>query len=370
MSQLNKPPNPAEPAEVPPGFVSEAIGEGSSPDAISIDPEAVNHIEKLVTEYVDSILAVADGSGEFARAVAAIDHLGERDFVATAAMSGRILDRRFSGVRSLLAAKAPLARQLADLRKAATELDPARMKLGAGRSASDELEEIDRYFERFARAQPRLESILASLTEGRLALDQDNAAILIEQASLATEMETLRQYAFLAGRIDESLTARIEEITTTDAARAQALRLDVLSVVRRRRREILTQLAVVTQGYAALRIVEDSNADVIRALAAAIGTTTAALRTAAMVASAAASQRLAFEQLEAAREAANSMAGQAAALAAGVSGPGGRMALLRAAWSEVNAALDRVDAQKAQMLQTIASDDRELTRSAESPDRA
>ncbi len=315
-------------------------------------------------------MTVTDGSGEYARAVAAIDHLGERDFIATAALSGQVLDRRFRGVSSLLASKAPLARQLADLRKAAVELDPARLKLGGRSSARDELEELDRYFERFERAQPRLQSILASLTEGRLALDQDNAAILIEQASLATEMETLRQYAFLAGRIDESLTVRIDEIAAIDASRAQALRLDVLSVVRRRHREILTQLAVVTQGYAALRIVEDSNADVIRALASAIGTTTAALRTAAMVANAAASQRLALEQLEAARQAADSMAGQAAALTAGVSGPGGRMALVRAAWIEVNAALDRVDAQKAQMLQTIASADRELTHPDPSRERS
>jgi uncharacterized protein YaaN involved in tellurite resistance len=176
-------------------------------------------------------------------------------------------------------------------------------------------------------------------------------------------METLRQYAFLAGRLDDQLAARIEQAAGTDAAaRAEALRLDVLPVVRRRHQEILTQLAIVMQGYAALRIVEDNNAEVIRAVASAVTTTTAALRTAVMVAGAAASRRVVLEQLEAARLAAGTMAEQAAALEAGVSGPGGRVAMLRDAWSEVYAALDRVDAQKAQVLRTISEADRELTR--------
>jgi hypothetical protein len=81
-----------------------------------------------------------------------------------------------------------------------------------------------------------------------------------------------------------------------------------------------------------------------------------------MVAGAAASRRVVLEQLEAARLAAGTMADHAAALEAGVSGPGGRVAMLRDAWSEVYAALDRVDAQKAQVLRTISEADRELTR--------
>lgn len=175
-------------------------------------------------------------------------------------------------------------------------------------------------------------------------------------------METLRQYAFLAQRLDERLTAWIDSAEIDDAARARSLRLDVLPVVRRRRQEILTQLTIVMQGYAALRIVEDDNAEVIRSVASTISTTTAALRTAVMVAGAAASHRMALERLGAARLAASTMNDHAAALEAGVTGPEGRVAALREAWGEVYAALDRVDAQKAQVLRTISEADRALTR--------
>jgi uncharacterized protein YaaN involved in tellurite resistance len=371
VSQSSKPPNPAEPAKAPPGFGSGgadpagAPDQGGAPDPVSaaaIAPEAVERIERLAAGYLDSIVAMAVGSPEYGRAVAAIDHLGERDFVATAAMSGRLLDRRFLAMRGLLADKAPLARKLNDLRKAAAQLDPTRIKLDSRRSSRDEMEELDRYFERFARWQPRLEALLASLTEGRLALEQDNAAIVAEQTSLATEMETLRQYAFLAGCIDQKLATLIDEIAGTDDSRAESLRLDALPVVRRRHQEILTQLAVVTQGYLALRIVEDTNAEVIRAVASAITTTAAALRTAAVAAGAAANQRAAMEQLETAQLAASAMSNHAAELEAGLSGPGGRVEMLRGAWAEVYAALDRVDAQKARVLKTMSSADLELAR--------
>ena len=376
MSQSGKSSNPAEPAKAPPGFVSGATSgasasgapgrpagvRGPDDEVVEIDPADVERIERLVDQYLDSISSLAVGSPEYDRSIVAIGQLGERDFIATSAMSGRLLDRRFQAVRGLLAAKAPLARLLADLRKTASGLDPSTIKLGNRNSARDELEAVDRYFERFARSQPRLEELLASLTQGRLALGQDNAAIATEQMSLATEMETLRQYAHLAARLDDVLTSRIETMSGVEGDRAEALRLDVLPVVKRRRQEILTQLAIVMQGFAALEIVEANNAEVIRAVASAISTTTAALRTAVMVAGAAASQRMALQQLEAARIAASTMTDHAAALEAGVSGPGGRVAMLRAAWADVYAALDRVDAQKAEVLRTISQADRELTR--------
>lgn len=367
MSQTNEHSSPAESASpTPPVFDSD------DPESPAIAPEAVERIEKLVSDCLEAVSNLPLGGPEYNRAVAAIDRLGERDFVATSALSGRVLDRRFGAMRGLLAAKAPLARQLADLRKAAAKLDPTTIKLDRRRSAQNEVDEIDRYFERFAKTQPHLESLLGSLTEGRLALEQDNAAILTEQASLATEMETLRQYAFLAARLDDRLTARIDEAEADGeadadaaadaAARARSLRLDVLPVVKRRRQEILTQLTIVMQGYAALRIVEDDNAEVIRSVASTISTTTAALRTAVMVAGAAASHRMALEQLGAARLAASTLNDHAAALEAGVSGPEGRVAVLREAWNEVYAALDRVEAQKAQVLRTISEADRALTR--------
>lgn len=351
MTYSDKSSNPAEPTKGPPGFDSGAVDEAS-----------MRGIELLAAERVGAFLSPDLGMADMQRMIAAIDRLGERDFVATAAMSGRLLDRRFHLMDGLLGPKAPMARQLAELRKAAAAIDPAKLSLGK-HNAEAEIREFDRYLERYGKAQPRLQEILGQLAEGRFRLEQDSAAIMQEEASLATEMETLRQYALLAERIDDLLTHGIDSIAGAEPGRADALRIDVLSVVRRRRQEILTQLAIATQGYAALRLVEDNNAEVVRAVASAISTTTAAMRTAVMTAQAAASRRMAMEHLEAARLAADTMADQAAALEAGTTDPAGVASVLRQAWGDVYAALDLVEAQKARVLRTISEADRNSTTS-------
>jgi uncharacterized protein YaaN involved in tellurite resistance len=245
------------------------------------------------------------------------------------------------------------------------------------------MDELARYFERFTKSRQRIEAVLISLNEGRSALERDNAAISFEQRSLAHEMETLRQYAFLAARLDEELAGRIEAIAAAEPERGQALRLGLLAVVRRRRQEILTQLAIASQGYAALEIVEENNDAVVQAIGEATNSTAAALRTAVMVAQAAAAQRVTMERLDAAADVQEALSEMARRRAAGQRGSGDsrsvplggsgsdaadapdsgdRVAVLKQAWDEVFAALDRVETQKARARQTISAADRELTR--------
>jgi uncharacterized protein YaaN involved in tellurite resistance len=341
----------------------------------AIDPAQAKEIEKTVAEYVDTAVSLDSRDRKYLRTVAAIDRLGQREFTATAAMSGRILERRLEVARGLLADKAPLARKLAELRKIVDELNPARLEMGRkrsrGASASvsdhDELAELSGYFERFARSQERVEAILATIAVGRLALERDSALLGQELVSFAAVMETLSQNAYLTGRLDEALAARIDVVANADPERADCLRADLLHPVRRRRQEILTQLAVAMQGYMSLQIVEQTNQEMARAMGAASATTAAALRTAVMVAHAVAGQRLAMEQIGAADRAAEQMAGdasalvdrQSAALQRGIAGAGTRMTMLQHAWDEVFASLDRLDAQKEQGLRTISAADRE-----------
>jgi uncharacterized protein YaaN involved in tellurite resistance len=338
-------------------------GSGGAVAELQIEPSAAERIDQLVASYVRSICALDPGDAGYQRTVATVERLGEREFVATAAMSGRLLDRRFHAMSGLLTSRAPMARRLGDLRKAVAELDPGRLKLGGNRSPRQQLGELIRYFERFWRAQGRIEETLAALTEGRMMLEQDNAEIEQEERLLATEMESLRQYAFLAGRLDDALASAIEAFAAAEPDRAAALRADILYAVRRRRQSILTELAVATQAYAALRIVEQNNHAVIRAIAAATTTTASAMRTAVMVAQAAASQRATLEQLDIAGEVTQAMADQAAEMEAQLPDSRARVGMLQQAWAEVSAALDRVDAQKAEALRTISSADRELTHS-------
>jgi uncharacterized protein YaaN involved in tellurite resistance len=353
--------NPAEPLGTSPGSDSHIATARST--IAPVPPEAIERLEKLVADVVDTIVSARPESPDLARTIDAITHLGRREFVATAAISGRVLDRRFQAMAGQFAARGPMAKRLAELRRIANDLEPTRIKLGSGRSPADEVKELNRYFERFARTQPRLETILAELGQSRFALERDNSSVTAEQRSLSIEMAALRENAFLAERLEGALAARLDRLAEVDQQRSEDLKTDALARLRARRAEILTQLAITTQGYAALALVEQSNDAVLDAVAQAISTTATALRTAVLAAQAAASQRLALEHTEAARQARGLMAQQASALEASVAARANQTEALAAAWSEMKAALDRVEERKVQALRSISSADRELTRS-------
>jgi len=359
MAELGHSSDPAQPA-------------GSDTSWV-IDPTRTEEIERTVADYVETVVSLDSRDQKYLRTVAAVARLGQREFTAAAAMSSRTLDRRLEVARGLLAGKAPLARQLAELRKIVEELNPVRLegtrkrsRGGRGLSQRDESARLSEYFERFASSQGRVESILQTIAEGRLALERDNALLGQELVSLATVMETLRENAYLAGRLDESLAARIEIVGRTDPDRTDCLRVDLLHAIRSRRQEILTQLAVAMQGYASLQIIEETNRQMARAMADATSTTAAALRSAVMVAQAVAGQRMALEQIEAV-DLANGrlledrnapLDRQVAAAHEEVAAAGARVAMLQRAWDEVYAALDRVDALKEQRLRSSQADRR------------
>ena len=352
MSETGNPSDPAQPAG------SDAFG--------GVDPAEAARLDRTAAEYAETLASLEPGRQKYVRAVAAIDRLGQREFTAAAAMSGRMLERRLDAQRELLAAKAPLAERLAELRHVVDELNPARIELAARKGRGflglgarrGGLEELGRYFDHFSRSQGHVEEILQALAEGRLELERDDSLLGDEQVSLATVMATLREHAYLVGRLDRELTTRIDVVALADPERAECMRTDLLYAIRRRRQEVLTQLAVAAQGYASLEIVRDGNEGLARAIATATTTTAAALRTAVMVAQSVAGRLMAQEQREATREATSAMADHSAALEA-APGPAGRLAVLREAWSEVYEALGRVDAQKAEVLRALTLGERQ-----------
>ena len=226
------------------------------------------------------------GSSASRRAIAAIDRLGDREIRATTQMAAAFADRPTGALREILADEGRLARDLHGLRAVAVRaarLLPADQSEDRGdgsrggrrNRARDLRREID-------RTDDEIEGLVNALETDRQTLEQDNAALGQQERALWTEIKTLREYAVLASRLDEILESRIAEIETRDRAHGEALRTEALVAARRRRRDILLQLAVASQGYAALRLIEQDNLDVIWAIRSATTTSIAALRTAGL----------------------------------------------------------------------------------------
>jgi len=333
---------------------------------VTIDPEAAKRIDTMVAAFVGGIRSLDVHGDDYRRRVDDIDSLADREIRSTSDMSNRLLDRPTRAMRGLGEGDTPIAKSLLDLRRSVDELNPAKHDLthGGPRKLLGVIPFGDRvraYFAKYEKSQSHIEGIVGALREGGGELDKDNAAIAQEQKALWTQMETLRQYAYMAEQLDTALETQINHLAMGDPERSKVLREDVLYPVRRRRQEILTQLAVAVQGYAALRVVEINNRELIRAVRTATTTTIAALRTAVMVAQALTNQRMVSDQVKAVNETTSAMIEstssvlreQTATVEDQAASPGVDMGSLQRAWDNVFAALDQIDTYKLRALEAM-----------------
>jgi uncharacterized protein YaaN involved in tellurite resistance len=112
-------------------------------------------------------------------------------------------------------------------------------------------------------------------------------------------MDRLRQYIYLAQKLDASLTQRIAKVEAKDPERARILKEDMLFYVRQKVQDLTAQLAVSVQGYLSLDVIRRNNLELIRGVDRATTTTVSALRTAVIVAQALGDQKLVLDQITA-----------------------------------------------------------------------
>jgi uncharacterized protein YaaN involved in tellurite resistance len=155
------------------------------------------------------------------------------------------------------------------------------------------------YFQRYQSAQKQINGIIESLYHGKDELLHDNADLAQEKINLWEAMSRLRQFAYMAELLDHELAAHIEQLRAQDPDRARVLEQDALFYVRQKHMDILTQLAVCTQGYLALDQIRKNNTELVKGVDRATTTTVAALRTAVIVAQALTTERLVLDQINA-----------------------------------------------------------------------
>jgi len=190
---------------------------------------------------------------------------------ATAAIAARFGDLPMRSVRPILADDGPLARHIREIR----ELCRALVKIQTQTKRDDQ----GRAASQVAQREEDLHVLAEALEEDRSALLTDNAALGQDERVLRHEMEALTQYAELAGRIDELIAERVKALADSSGTAARGLETTVLYPARQRHRDLLAQLAVASQAHASLRLMQQTNTDVLRALNTAATTTLTALRT-------------------------------------------------------------------------------------------
>jgi uncharacterized protein YaaN involved in tellurite resistance len=332
---------------------------------VHVDPATASKIDALVNSYIQSLTSLDPHSQDFAAKVDAIHTMGNDEIRQSASVSNRLLDRPVKAIESGPFSKgASVSKSLIDLRRTVEDLDPSRQgTLGPkylfglipfGNRLRD-------YFGRYQSAQGHFNAIIQALYRGQDELRQDDAAIEQEKVNIWDIKGRLEQYTYLAGKLDAALAAQIDQVGQSDPERAKALREDVLFYVRQKRQDLLTQLAVNAQGYLALELVRKNNLELIKGVDRATTTTVSALRTAVIVAQALTNQTLVLSQIAALNITTGNLiestsvilkerSGQVHEQAAGATVS---VEKLQAAFANIYATMDMIDAYKLQALDSM-----------------
>jgi uncharacterized protein YaaN involved in tellurite resistance len=267
-----------------------------------VGDDRAREIGAAVSSFVDSLTAMDATSPDFDRKVQSVSQMGNPEIRRSADFSNRFLDRPTRALEEgPLSKGSNVSTSLVSLRRQLEDLDPSRA-LGQTRGLFRKAPFNNRvrdYFHKYQSAQSSIQAIIQALYRGQDELMRDNAAIAQERQNMWAVKERLDQYVYMAERLDEALTAKIEQIQGTDPEKARALKEDVLFYVRQKRQDLLTQLAVNVQAYLALDLVRKNNVELIKGVDRASTTTVSALRTAVITALALNNQKLVLDQVTA-----------------------------------------------------------------------
>ena len=349
---------------VPPQPVG-TITEDEAAGMVKVDPATASRIDAMVSSYIKSLTSLDPHSQEFATKVDAIHTMGNDEIRQSASVSNRLLDKPVKAMESGPFSKgATVSKSLVDLRRTVEDLDPSQQGLLSPKHLFGLIPFGNRlrdYFARYQSAQGHLNAIIQALYHGQDELRQDDAAIEQEKVNIWDIKGKLEEYIYLAGKLDAALAAQIDQIGQTDPDRARALREDVLFYVRQKRQDLLTQLAVNAQGYLALELVRKNNLELIKGVDRATTTTVSALRTAVIVAQALTNQKLVLNQITALNTTTGNLIESTSAMLKEQSGQIHEQAAsatvsvekLQAAFANIYATMDMIDAYKLQALDSM-----------------
>jgi uncharacterized protein YaaN involved in tellurite resistance len=361
------PPAPAEPTLTltAPEPVTPVAATAAPRMAPAVDPAALPGLDAKVSQFVTSLMSAEPHSPAFSAKAGDVRAMGDADIRHAAESSNRLLK---APVRAIteggLASGSRVGMTLVELRRTVEDLDPgnaqtARKFLGVLPFG----DKITDYFRKYQSAQSHLDAILHALRDGQDELRKDNAALNLEKTGLWEAMGRLNQYVYIAERLDARLSAQISELEATDPDRARSLREDVLFYVRQKHQDLLVQLAVSIQNYLAIDVVIKNNIELVKGVDRASTTTVSALRTAVIVAQALGNQKLVLDQISALNTTTsdmiertsrmlkdNSVAIQQQAASATIGLP-----QLQAAFANIYATMDAIDAFKVQALDNMAA---------------
>jgi len=349
----------------PQGYV-DLVEDPQAAGAVKLDMATLAKLDRLVANYVVAITTLDVHDPDFESRVADIRTFGDDDIKASAQFSSRLLERPTGSMSGGgMAAPASVGSGLLELRRQIDALNPSRQgDLFSARKFLGVIPFGDRlrdYFARYQSSQSHINAVLAGLQGGQAELTADNADLESEKRNLWQVIDRLREYLYIAQKLDYTIGARISNMEAKDPEKARILRDDMLFYIRQKEQDLAAQLAVSVQGYLSIEIVRRNNLELIRGIDRATTTTISALRTAVIVAQALGDQKLVLDQITALNATTSDMIEgtsamlrtQSEAVEADAASTTLDLEKLQAAFDNIYATIDEIDSFKIKALESM-----------------
>jgi uncharacterized protein YaaN involved in tellurite resistance len=332
------------------------------------EPEPTDELRAQAEAQVQQLLSI-DPTNQDARAAArdAVDSMG-RDLQQRSATRSRMLQAPLKEISHGTEDGGEVAKSLSDLRIEVEKLDPSGLDTDAGwfTRAVGKIPGVGtplkRYFMRYESSQTQIDAIVNSLEKGRDQLKRDNVTLGEDQKQMRELTHALTDQIALAQELDAVVVDKLATEITSDDPRRQFVEEDILFALRQRTLDLQQQLAVNQQGVLAIEIIIRNNRELIRGVDRAIDVTISALQVAVTVALALAHQKIVLDKIEAINTTTSAMiAGtaerlktQGAQIHQQASSTMLDMESLRAAFADIDAALDEISTYRREALPTMA----------------
>lgn len=229
---------------------------------------------------------------------------------------------------------------------------------------------LSNWLAKYQSVEGVLGDIVRSLQSGRGQLERDNITLTDDQIAMRELTFKLQDYVKFGQLVDQRLSARVEGDTGLTDDRRKFLEQEIIFPLRQRVLDLQQQLAVNQQGVLTSEIIIRNNKELIRGVSRAVNVTVPALSTAATFALAAQTQKRVLKGVQAVtettdeliRQTADKLKTQGVEIQKQASSTTLDVENLKAAFADVQGALDDISNFRRQALPSMANSIVEMDR--------
>lgn len=284
--------------QLTPPEVITPLNDSAAQNALPLPEPLKAAVDDQVEHFVRALL-VEDVHGDaFKAKLDSAFALGKEEIsMAAGLMQGHFLQRNFVGME-----ETPAYAAIGEMRTQLDELNPGKQGdllqpqkiLGLIPFGN----KLQGYFRKYESASGQLQKCMKQLYAARDDMQRDVVEIDVTRGKLWDAMQKLGAAIRFAQALDSRLDSQVQGLKVTDAPRAKALEQEVLFYSRQNLQDMLTQLAVCTNGYLALDVLKKTGREMINGCSRVATTGMSALAVAQTVARATGNQIKVMEMLE------------------------------------------------------------------------